>query len=76
MIYRRFISPLLPGGRAADNSVFTLLTLGRLRNKQRDEVQQKAALDHWEDEGGSLAASDVAALRSPSPDPTRLSYTI
>lgn len=40
---------------------FALLMPGRLRNKGK--MQQKAALDHWEDEGGSRAASDVATHR-------------
>jgi hypothetical protein len=60
--------PVVPSGHAADNSLFTLLTLGRIRNKQREKVQKRSDLDHWEDEGGSLAASDIAALRLPLPD--------
>jgi hypothetical protein len=59
MIYRRVIPPLVPGGRAAEDSIFALLMLGRLRN--RIKTQQNAALDRWEDEGGSVAATDVAA---------------
>lgn len=63
MIYRRFIPPLVPGARAADDAVFALLMLGRLRNKQREKMQQRAELDHWEDEGGSMAARSA---RNPS----------
>jgi len=55
----RFIPPLalmLIGG-AMVASVVTWLTLERRQNKG----QQKAALNDWEDEGGSVPAPDVTA---------------
>jgi len=76
MTYRRFIPPSVPSGQAAGNSVFALLMLARLRNKDKEEVQQKVGLDHWEDEGGSLAETHVATLRSPSSDRPRLKRTV
>ena len=60
MTYRRVVPPLMPSGLAADNSVFVLLMLERLRSKNRENVQQRVGLDHWEDEGGSVAEADVA----------------
>ncbi len=56
---RRFIPPLalvLIGG-AAIVSIFAWLALERLGDKER----HKAALEGWEDEGGSIATTDVAA---------------
>lgn len=56
---RRFIPPLalvLIGG-AAIASIFAWLTVERLATKGR----HKAALESWEDEGGSIATTDVAA---------------
>jgi hypothetical protein len=58
--YRRFIPP---SGRAAEYSIVALLMLEHLRNKDKEKVPQKAELDHWEDEGGSVAATDVAEPR-------------
>jgi hypothetical protein len=76
MTYRRFIPPPVPSGQAADNSVFALLMLARVRNKVKEKVQQKVGLDHWEDEGGSLAETDVATPRSPPSDRPRLKHTV
>jgi hypothetical protein len=60
MTYRRFIPPPVPSGQPTDNSIITLLMLGRLRSKDKEKVQQKVVLDHWEDEGGSVAETEVA----------------
>lgn len=57
--YRRFIPPLVLIGGAAAVSVFALLMLGRLRDMEKG--RQKAKLDDWEDEGGSVAKADAAA---------------
>ncbi len=57
MTYRRFIPPPAPSGHAADNSVLTLLMLGRLRSKYKEKAQQKAELDNWEDEGGRVGGN-------------------
>jgi len=64
MTYSRFIPPPAPRGQATDNSVTTLLMLGRLRNKDKEKLQRKVGLDRWEDEGGSVAATDVATPAS------------
>lgn len=56
--YRRFLLPLVPIGGAAAASVFAALMVERLRSKEKG--RQKAKLDDWEDEGGSMAATDVA----------------
>jgi len=58
--YRRFIPPLVPIGSGAAVSDFASLMVEHLRNKER--VPHKRALDDWEDEGGSVAATDVVAL--------------
>lgn len=57
--YRRFIPPLAPIGGAAVASMFASLMVERLRTKE--EVRQKAEVSNWEDEGGSVAASGIAA---------------
>jgi len=56
--YRRFITPLVLVGGTVAASAFALLMGVRLRTKQ--EARRKAALDNWEDEGGSAAPSGVA----------------
>ena len=60
--YRRFILPIVLIGSAAVASIFAALMAERLRNKER----QKAALDGWEDEGGSVAVVAAAAPESSS----------
>jgi len=60
MTYRRFIPPPVPSGQSTDNSVISLLMLGRLRNKVKEKLQRKVGLGRWENEGGSVAATDVA----------------
>ncbi|MGA7179241.1 MAG: hypothetical protein WBX11_06605 [Thiobacillaceae bacterium] len=57
--YRRYIPPLVPTERAAASSVFPSPMLEHLRNKQRG--RWKAELGDWENEGGSVAVTDVAA---------------
>jgi hypothetical protein len=64
--YRRYIPPLVPIGRAAGTSVFPSLMLERLRNKQRG--RRKAALDDWENEGGNMVATNVAASMVSTPE--------
>jgi hypothetical protein len=63
--YRRYIPLLVPIGRAAGASVFPSLLLERLRNKQRG--RWKAELGDWENEGGSMAATNVAATMVVTP---------
>lgn len=64
--YRRVIPPTLPTGAAAAGSqagsLFAALRLARLR--AREQLRQKAELDDWEAEGGSVAAS-LAVAREP-----------
>jgi len=64
MTYSRFIPPPVPSGQSTDSFVTTLLMLGRLRNKDGERLQRKVGLDRWEDEGGGVAATDVATLTS------------
>jgi hypothetical protein len=59
--YRRFISQPVPGGRAGDVPVFASLMVERLRIEGEEKVRRRAELDEWEDEGESVAATDVAA---------------
>jgi hypothetical protein len=59
--YRRFIPQLVPGGRAGDVPVFASRMVERLRIEGQEKVRRRAELDDWEDEGGSVAATDVAA---------------
>jgi hypothetical protein len=61
MTYRRFISQPVPGGRAEDAPVFASLMVERLRIEDQEEQRRRAELSDWEDEGGSVAATDVAA---------------
>lgn len=57
--YKRFIPPTLPTGDAAAGSLFADISLARLC--AREPQRQKAELENWETEGGSVAASlDVA----------------
>lgn len=60
--YKRFIMPLVLIGGTAVASFFASLMVERVRNKER----QKAALNDWEDEGGSVVASSAAAPESSS----------
>ncbi len=60
--YRRFIPPLVPIGGAAVASVSASPMVVRLRNKQKG--RHKTALDDWENEGGSVAATAVDAATS------------
>ncbi len=60
--YRRFILPLLLIAGAAVASVFAPRLAKRLRDEQQG--RKKAALDEWENEGGNVAAADVAVPRS------------
>lgn len=57
--YSRFIPPPSPIAGTGTASVFISLMVARLRNIQAE--RQKAELEEWEDEGGSLPATDVAA---------------
>jgi hypothetical protein len=47
-------------------SIIAALAVGRFRN--REQRQQQAALDDWEDEGGRVMAADVAAPAPGSSD--------
>ena len=58
--YRRFIPQLVSGGRTGDISAFASLMVQRLRVEDQQKVRQQIELDDWEDEGGSVAATDVA----------------
>jgi len=59
-IFRRFILTLVPIlGAAAAAYVYASLSRKCLRN--RDKGRQKEALNDWENEGGSVASSEVAA---------------
>jgi hypothetical protein len=58
--YGRMIPPLLPDGKAGVASVRDSLAVGRLRIL--DKGSQKAELDDWEDEGGSVTATDPPRL--------------
>ena len=64
--YTRFMPPFVPIGGTAGVSAFALLMLEHLRNKQKG--RRKAALDDWGNEGGRMAASDVAVPELPSID--------
>ncbi len=59
--YRRFIPPLVPIDRAAARSVFPSLMAERLRNQEKS--RRKPALDDWENDGGSIEATDAAITR-------------
>lgn len=61
MTYRRFISQPVPGGRAGDAPIFASLMVERLRIEGQEKVRPRAELDDWEDEGGSVAPTDVVA---------------
>lgn len=56
--YSRFIPPPSPSVGTETASVFTSLMAVRLRNIQVE--RQKAQLNDWEDEGGSVPATDAA----------------
>lgn len=56
----RFILPLHMIGRAAPTYLRTRLVAKLVkRNYGKHEQQQQAAMDDWEDEGGSVAPTDV-----------------
>jgi hypothetical protein len=66
--YRRFIAPVPMGGATAASGFPTIMG-AYLHNKEHG--RQKAALDVWEEEGGSVTKTAVAALNmAPGGDAT------
>jgi hypothetical protein len=61
--YGRFISPLGQTEDAAAASTFASLMAGRLSSMQHGS--RRVALEDWENEGGSTAASGLPAAESP-----------
>ncbi len=64
-IYRRLTPAPAPIG--APLSILTSLVVGRFRHKE--QIRQTAALDEWEDEGGSVMATDAVAPAPGAIDP-------
>jgi hypothetical protein len=70
--YTRLIPPRLPIGGAAAAGAFASLMVERLRKKairRQKAALDKTAVNDWEDEGGSMAATNVTA---PEPSPINL----
>lgn len=57
--YRHFVAPPVPMGGATAASGFPTIMVAYLHNKEHG--RQRAALDVWEEEGGSVTKTAVAA---------------
>ena len=66
--YRRFIAPPVPMGGATAASGFPTIMVAYLHNKEHG--RQKAALDVWEEEGGSMTKTAAVLIVAPGGDVT------
>ena len=66
--YRRFIAPPAPMGGATAAPGFPTVIVAYLQNKEHG--RQKAALDVWEEEGGSMTKTAAALIMAPGGDVT------